>query len=75
MLCFTSPDPRILRESGDLSPLQLATPNPQPGRERLRHLVIGSPDGVRGAINHLHLLRYVEQREWSPLVPYPSRGF
>ena len=29
----------------------------------MRHLVIGSPQGVRGAINHLHLLRYTEQRE------------
>ena len=74
MLCFTSPDPRLLQEAGDLSPLQLAIPNAQSGRERLRHLVIGSPDGVRGAINHLHLLRYAEQREWSRLVTIPSRG-
>jgi hypothetical protein len=46
----------------------------QPGRERLRHLVIGSPEGVRGAINHLHLLRYAEQREWSRLVTIPESG-
>jgi hypothetical protein len=49
-------------------------PAAQPGRERLRHLVIGSPEGVRGAINHLHLLRYAEQREWSRLVTIPESG-
>jgi hypothetical protein len=46
----------------------------QPGRERLQPLVIGSPNGVRGAINHLHLLRYAEQREWSRLVTIPESG-
>jgi hypothetical protein len=30
--------------------------------------------GVRGAINHLHLLRYAEQREWSRLVTIPESG-
>ena len=74
MLCFTRQDPRVLPELGDLNPLRLATPNPQPGRERLRHLVIGSPDGVRGAINHLHLLRYAEQREWSRQFAIPESG-
>jgi hypothetical protein len=57
-----------------LNPLCLETPNSQPGRERLRHLVIGSSEGVRGAINHLHLLRYAEQREWSRLVTIPESG-
>jgi hypothetical protein len=44
MLCFTRQDPRVLEELGDLNPLRLANPNPRP--ERLRHLVIGSPEGV-----------------------------
>jgi hypothetical protein len=74
MLCFTSPDLPVLQEPGVLNPLRLATPNAQPGRERLRHLVIGSPEGVRGAINHLHLLRYAEQREWSRLMTIPQEG-
>jgi len=74
MLCFTLPDPRCFQKTGDLTPLQIAIPNAQPGRERLRHLVIGSPDGVQGAINHLHLLRYAEQREWSRLVTIPESG-
>jgi hypothetical protein len=74
MLCFISPDPRLLEEAGDLNPLQLEPPAAKPGRERLRHLVIGSPDGVRGVINHLHLLQYAEQREWSRLVTIPESG-
>ncbi|WP_017302190.1 hypothetical protein [Nodosilinea nodulosa] len=57
-----------------LNPLCLETPDTQPERERLRHLVIGSPEGVRGAINHLHLLRYAEQHEWSWLVTIPASG-
>ncbi|MGB3309372.1 MAG: hypothetical protein WBG32_05985 [Nodosilinea sp.] len=56
------------------SPLLLANPEAQPGRERLRHLVIGSPDGVRATINLLHVLTYAEQREWSRLVTIPPSG-
>jgi hypothetical protein len=73
MLCL----PYLLssaRQGEAKSPLLLANAEAQPGRERLRHLVIGSPDGVRGAINHLHLLRYAEQREWSRLVTIPESG-
>ncbi|WP_051158481.1 hypothetical protein [Nodosilinea nodulosa] len=55
-------------------PLLLANSEAQPGRERLRHLVIGSTEGVRGAINHLHLLQYAEQREWSRLITIPRSG-
>ncbi|MFQ4137757.1 hypothetical protein PGN35_015680 [Nodosilinea sp. PGN35] len=60
--------------AGATTPLLLANPDLLPERERLRHLVIGSPEGVRGAINHLHLLRYAEQREWSQLVTVPPSG-
>ncbi|MEA5451204.1 hypothetical protein VB780_21670 [Leptolyngbya sp. CCNP1308] len=54
--------------------MSLTTPSPQPGRERLRHLVIGSTDGVQGAINHLHLLQYAERLEWSRLFTIPESG-
>ncbi|MGB3309156.1 MAG: hypothetical protein WBG32_20645 [Nodosilinea sp.] len=72
MLCFTRQDLRVLEELGGLDPLRLANPSPRP--ERLRHLVIGTPEGVRGAINYLHLLRYAEQREWSQFVTIPPSG-
>lgn len=74
MLCLTRQDPRVLQELGDLNPLRLTTPNSQPGRERLHHLVIGSPEGVQGAINHLHLLQYAERLEWSRLFTIPESG-
>ncbi len=74
MLCLTRQDPRFFQKTGDLNPLRLATPNPQPGRERLRHLVIGSSEGVRGAINHLHLVQYAERLEWSRLFTIPESG-
>lgn len=72
MLCFTRQDLRVLAELGGLSPLRLENPSPRP--ERLRHLVIGSPEGVRGAINHLYLLQYAEQRECSQLITIPPSG-
>ena len=64
---FLQPDPGVLEEPRDLSP-------PNPGRERLQHLIIGSEEGVRGAINSLHLLRYAEQFEWSRLFAVPESG-
>ncbi|WP_228039817.1 hypothetical protein [Nodosilinea sp. LEGE 07088] len=74
MLCFTRPDPWVLQEPRDLNSLYLAAPSPQPGRERLRHLVIGSPEGVRATINLLHVLTYAEQATWSQLITIPPSG-
>ncbi|MGF1568173.1 MAG: hypothetical protein ACFCVD_08875 [Nodosilinea sp.] len=72
MLCLTRPDPWVLQEPRDLNPLPLANSIPRP--ERLRHLVIGSPAGVRATINRLHVLTYAEQATWSPLVTIPPSG-
>jgi hypothetical protein len=74
MLCFTRPDLRVLQELGGLNPLRLANPNPLPKRERLRHLVIGSPEGVQATINRLHVLTYAEQATWSQLITIPPSG-
>ena len=52
----------------------LADPDMPPGRERLRHLVIGSPEGVRSVIHILHVLGYAEQALWSQLVTVPESG-
>ncbi|MBD2232850.1 hypothetical protein [Phormidium tenue] len=56
------------------NPLLLANPEAQPGRERLRHLVIGSPEGVRATINQLHVLSYADQMTWSQLIAIPRSG-
>jgi hypothetical protein len=46
----------------------------QPGRERLRHLIMGSPDGVRSTIHTLHMRQYAEQGTWSRLLQIPESG-
>ncbi|MBD2114283.1 MULTISPECIES: hypothetical protein [Cyanophyceae] len=56
------------------NPLLLANPNEQPERERLRHLVIGSPGGVRATIHQLHVLNYADQMTWSQLITIPPSG-
>ncbi len=72
MLCFTRQDLRVLQELGGLNPLRRANPSPRP--ERLRHLVIGSPEGVRSTIHTLHVLNYAEQATWSQLIAIPQSG-
>ncbi|MGF1570921.1 MAG: hypothetical protein ACFCVD_23070 [Nodosilinea sp.] len=74
MLWFTRPGPWVLQEPRDLNPLHLANPSPPTGRERLRHLVIGSTEGVRSTINRLHVLTYAEQATWSQLITIPPSG-
>ena len=74
MLCFTQPAPWVLAEPRDLNPARLDTPAAQPGRERLRHLIIGSAEGVRAEIKLLHVLKYAEQHLWSQLITVPESG-
>jgi hypothetical protein len=57
-----------------LKPLHLANPQTQPERERLLHLVIGSPEGVRSVIHTLHKLQYAEQSTWSQMITIPESG-
>ena len=61
----------------------LLEPSPAPGcvgpkgpveDSHLRHLIIGSPEGVRNAINRLHVLQYVEWKLWTPLITIGDRG-
>lgn len=47
----------------------MSTSNTTPGRETLRHLLIGSPQAVTNAIHTLHVLGYAEAGAWSPLQP------
>ena len=42
------------------------------GRDRLRVLVIGTPERVTETIHTLEKLRYAEVRSWSPLLPVPN---
>ena len=61
----------------------LLEPSPAPGcvgpsgpveDSHLRHILIGSPEGVRHTINRLHQLQYVEWRLWTPLIAIGDQG-
>jgi hypothetical protein len=56
--------------------VQLLTLQPLPPTavERLRHLIMGSPDGVRSTIHTLHVRQYAEQDTWSRLLQIPESG-
>jgi hypothetical protein len=43
-----------------------------PGREPLRHLLIGSPRAVGLTIHQLHRLRYCEAGQWSHQLKVPG---
>ncbi|NEQ30212.1 MAG: hypothetical protein F6K04_04305 [Leptolyngbya sp. SIO4C5] len=74
MLFYIPPNLLDLTNLGDTEPVRLNIPRAQPERERLRHLIMGSADGVRSAINTLHLLHYADQGQWSPILTIPASG-
>jgi hypothetical protein len=51
-----------------------ATEEASPERERLKHLLIGSPKGVTREIHTLQVLGYAEVGSWSPLIPTANPG-
>ena len=55
-------------------PILLSTPKPRPGREPLRHILLGSREGVDEAVRQLHILKYAEQFEWSRAIAVPENG-
>lgn len=47
---------------------------PEPERESVRLLAIGSRQGVMSVIHKLHKLNFAEVGAWSPLLPGPNPG-
>ncbi|MBT9313770.1 hypothetical protein [Leptothoe kymatousa] len=43
-----------------------------PTGETIRHILLGSPGGIRQTIHLLHNLKYVEPSQWSPLIEIPD---
>jgi hypothetical protein len=48
--------------------------SPQPNRETVRLLAIGSRKGVTHVIHLLHIKNFAEAGAWSPLLPAPTPG-
>ncbi|NEQ31881.1 MAG: hypothetical protein F6K04_12900 [Leptolyngbya sp. SIO4C5] len=74
MLFYIHPNLPDLTNLGDTEPVRLHIPRAQPERERLRHLIMGSQDGVRSTIHALHKLNYADQGLWSDLITIPPAG-
>ncbi|NEQ32538.1 MAG: hypothetical protein F6K04_16305 [Leptolyngbya sp. SIO4C5] len=74
MLFYIHPNLPDFTNLGDTEPLRLNVPRAQPERERLRHLIMGSPEGVREAIKILHVLHYADQSLWNNLLTIPESG-
>ncbi len=45
-----------------------------PGREPIKHTLIGSPKAVKSTIHYLQVIGYADAAAWSPLVPTPNPG-
>ena len=74
MMFVNSEDLGVLADGSDQMPDRFVIPTPQPERDRLRHLIIGSPEGVRSVMHQLHVLKYAEQLAWSQLIVVPTAG-
>ncbi|MFE4105180.1 hypothetical protein [Almyronema epifaneia] len=74
MLFYINPTLPDVRHLGEAEPVRLNFPRLQPERERLRHLIMGSPEGVREAVNTLHRLNYADQGLWNQLLTIPPSG-
>lgn len=42
-------------------------------KDRLRHILLGSPEEIRQAIHQLHVLHYAEPMLWSPIMAVGER--
>ena len=54
--------------------LQAPIPDAPAGKQPIRILVCGVPNGVNRVIHQLHLLGFAEAGEWSPALPSPIAG-
>ncbi|MCC5635266.1 hypothetical protein LC593_05240 [Nostoc sp. CHAB 5844] len=48
---------------------QQPAPHPLPKRERIKHLLIGSPKAVTSTIHYLQTVGYANVGDWSQLLP------
>lgn len=68
---------RSLKDAGETPDFRIALDislSPQPNRETIRLLAIGSRKGVAHVIHLLHIKNFAEAGAWSPLLPAPTPG-
>jgi hypothetical protein len=58
--------------SNQTSPNVLTNQTFEADREAVRHVIIGSPLGVRRTIHQLHALRYAEAVRWTHPIAIPD---
>ena len=58
--------------SNQTSPNVLTNQTFEGDREAVRHVIIGSPLGVRRTIHQLHALRYAEVARWTHQIAIPD---
>jgi hypothetical protein len=68
------PNFRSLADGEAAQPIVLGSPLRIPGREPLRHILVGSRQGVDQAVHQLHVLHYAEQFQWSQPIVVPPQG-
>lgn len=54
--------------------LRATIPDAPIGKQPIRILVCGIPDGVDAIVQQLYLYRFAEVGEWSPPLPSPVAG-
>jgi hypothetical protein len=55
-------------------PQETSTTSPNPEREPVQILVIGSSSGITNIIHSLYAHHFAQISEWSPLMPAPVPG-
>jgi len=69
---FSSPQNFLSSDNPDTPGQSQASSQTDPGREPIKHMLIGSPKVVTSTIQALYRLGYADAAAWSPLVPSPT---
>ncbi|MBH8562749.1 hypothetical protein I8748_11250 [Nostoc sp. CENA67] len=56
-------------EDLDAAKIKPSSQKSSPNRERIKHLLIGSPKAVTSTIHFLQMIGYANVGDWSPLQP------
>ena len=66
--------PSLTAETAQIVLPEPTSAQPQLIRDRIRHLLYGSPRAIHATIIELHQLGYVEHFRWTPIAAIPETG-